>query len=181
MCRLHFDRSSGFGVHPSPRQGHVLIDHRTRAVLSMWIDVTKTRSCQQQIYLFVWVVSGYLQYLSTRVLCRNSTKENEHLKVFISISTFWRPKVHRPRDFSRPPIDTNKQSWPDMTPTHQESQGMPCRLYMLKCLNSHDIKTLIKKAIPKENVEISWFWNNTIANMRKKIFVLKNIRVSAEK
>ena len=69
--------------------------------------------------LFVWVVSGYLQYLSTRVLCRNSTKENEHQKVFISISTFWRPKVHRPRDFNRPPIDANKQSWPDMTPTHQ--------------------------------------------------------------
>ena len=46
--------------------------------------------------LFVWVVSGYLQYLSTQVLCRNSTKENEHQKVFISVSTFWRPKVHRP-------------------------------------------------------------------------------------
>ena len=69
--------------------------------------------------LFWGVVSGYLQYLSIRILCRNSTKENEHQKVFISVSTFWRPKVHRPRDFNRLPINTNKQSWPDMTPNHQ--------------------------------------------------------------
>ena len=49
--RLHFDLSSGFGVHPSPRQGRVLIDHWTRAVLSIWIKFTKTRARQQQIYL----------------------------------------------------------------------------------------------------------------------------------
>ena len=86
---------------------------------AIYLDRSHKNTRAPRTNLFVWVVSGYLQYLSTRVLCRNSTKENEHHKVFISVSTFWRPWVHQLRDFNRLPIHTNKQSWPEMTPNHQ--------------------------------------------------------------